>query len=584
MSRVTRIFAATLALCAFIVSGLPTAATPIATQPFQKVWMRTDSPVKNHVVNRTWMWGPEADSVALWEDYAQSPGGKREVQYFDKSRMEVNDPSADQAADWYVTNGLLAEEMITGKVQLGATEFVTKSPAQVNVAGDSNDPNGPTYASFSSLVGYGAIPAGWKITQTVDRAGNVGNDSSLGSYDVTATDVGAPTHHTVASVFWSFMNSSGIIDTDSGTQDAKLFPNPFYATGYPLTEAYWTHVLVGGAQKLVLVQVFERRVLTYTPSNPDGWQVEAGNVGQHYYAWRYGQLGFTPSPVQAPTPTPTPTPTPPDQPTYVQTNVLAYPLDFDPAIAFPALDPQGRIWVAGLNTTTHPALLRYDGFTLAGDWYWNWTSAFLGLDAVHAPYLFTIKVSPTGVDNLYLYAVDVLVEVDSQHITLASEWFPDIPVDDLATDAAKNVYVIGSSGTLEKYTSTGQKYFTRLNPGGLTTILGVYADQSNHVYLVGSEATASGTIGKLVELDTAGNVITSWTTPNVYNFVRTDAAGNFYVGRFKGTEVDKYDATGKAITRIGAGNLTELLSFDVSDSGSVVAADPNGIHLFRVSP
>jgi hypothetical protein len=44
---------------------------------------------------------------------------------------------------------------------------------------------------------------------------------------------------------------------------------------------------------VVLVQVFERRVLTYTPSNPDGWKVEAGNVGQHYYTWRYQQLGKT---------------------------------------------------------------------------------------------------------------------------------------------------------------------------------------------------------------------------------------------------------------------------------------------------
>ncbi|HUZ03363.1 MAG TPA: hypothetical protein VMU89_23715, partial [Thermomicrobiaceae bacterium] len=63
-----------------------------------------------------------------------------------------------------------------------------------------------------------------------------------------------------------------------------------YATGYPLTEAYWTSVLVGGVSRQVLVQVFERRVLTYTPANPSGWQVEAGNVGQHYYTWRYLQL------------------------------------------------------------------------------------------------------------------------------------------------------------------------------------------------------------------------------------------------------------------------------------------------------
>ena len=38
----------------------------------------------------------------------------------------------------------------------------------------------------------------------------------------------------------------------------------------------------------MLVQAFERRVLTYTPSNSDGWKVEAGNVGRHYYEWRYG--------------------------------------------------------------------------------------------------------------------------------------------------------------------------------------------------------------------------------------------------------------------------------------------------------
>jgi hypothetical protein len=36
------------------------------------------------------------------------------------------------------------------------------------------------------------------------------------------------------------------------------------------------------------MQCFERRCLTYTPGNDPAWQVEAGNVGQHYYAWRYG--------------------------------------------------------------------------------------------------------------------------------------------------------------------------------------------------------------------------------------------------------------------------------------------------------
>jgi hypothetical protein len=57
--------------------------------------------------------------------------------------------------------------------------------------------------------------------------------------------------------------------------------------GFPVTEAYWTTAAVGGEDRDVLIQCFERRCLTYTPENPDGWQVEMGNVGQHYYQWRY---------------------------------------------------------------------------------------------------------------------------------------------------------------------------------------------------------------------------------------------------------------------------------------------------------
>ena len=45
----------------------------------------------------------------------------------------------------------------------------------------------------------------------------------------------------------------------------------------------------GRTPQWVLVQPFERRVLTYTPSNAAGWHVEMGNVGRHYYSWRYGK-------------------------------------------------------------------------------------------------------------------------------------------------------------------------------------------------------------------------------------------------------------------------------------------------------
>jgi hypothetical protein len=62
-----------------------------------------------------------------------------------------------------------------------------------------------------------------------------------------------------------------------------------FTLGYPISEPYWTRIKVGGVDRDVLVQPFQRRVLTYSPDNPSGWQVEMGNVGRHYYLWRYGE-------------------------------------------------------------------------------------------------------------------------------------------------------------------------------------------------------------------------------------------------------------------------------------------------------
>ncbi len=95
--------------------------------------------------------------------------------------------------------------------------------------------------------------------------------------------------HTIASVFWEFMNSSGPIEENGQIVTDNLFQHAVYATGYPITEAYWTTIRVGGVEQSVLFQCFERRCLTYTPGNADGWKVEAGNVGLHYYTWRYGE-------------------------------------------------------------------------------------------------------------------------------------------------------------------------------------------------------------------------------------------------------------------------------------------------------
>ncbi len=272
-----------------LITVVGVSAAPPANDAFQRTWARTDKPVADLAVSRTWMWGPEANTGPLTEPYAEAPGGNRTVQYFDKSRMEDNSYRA--TAPWDVTNGLLVVELMTGQMQVGDSAFVTRAPAQENVAGDADDPTGPTYVTFAGLRGAAPAADGATITQRVNRAGTITNDPSLAGQGVTAAyHVTVPgIDHQVASPFWAFMNSSGLVYENGSTTTASLFENPFYATGYPVTEAYWANVKVGGTYRDVLMQCFERRCLTFTPGNPAGWQVEAGNVGQHYYRWRYSE-------------------------------------------------------------------------------------------------------------------------------------------------------------------------------------------------------------------------------------------------------------------------------------------------------
>jgi hypothetical protein len=268
-----------------------TTIAPADTSAFARTWQRTDEPVRQMEANRTWMWGEGPITNPITEEYAESPDGHRTVTYYQKSRMEITHPDADSSELWYVTNGLLVDELITGEMQVGDDSFEQHDPAQENVAGDQNDDASPTYASFGALLDAPAVDDGAPIVQQVDRNGTVTLDLTLAGYGVTAAwHVNEPgINHQVASVFWDFMNSTGTIYEDGAFVDDQLFQNPFYATGYPITEAYWTWVKVAGVSQNVLVQCFERRCLTYTPGNPDGWKVEAGNVGQHYYKWRYGR-------------------------------------------------------------------------------------------------------------------------------------------------------------------------------------------------------------------------------------------------------------------------------------------------------
>lgn len=77
--------------------------------------------------------------------------------------------------------------------------------------------------------------------------------------------------YSVPSYFWTYMNR------------ADLFPGGWlHDIGLPLTGLIGTTTVKNGDTREIVLQAFERTVLTYDSKNPDNWQVERGNIGTDY--------------------------------------------------------------------------------------------------------------------------------------------------------------------------------------------------------------------------------------------------------------------------------------------------------------
>lgn len=263
-------------------------ATKFVDVAFASLWSRSDRPVARQQVSRSWLWGP-AGIMARAESYLQVNGGLRQVQYFDKGRMEINNPGARRSDPWFVTSGLLVNELITGQMQVGNSEYVTREAAGVPIAGDPGDSVGPTYASFTNVVGLRAANrTGDQVNQRLLRDGTVIPFNATGTTVATLSFYATQTGHNIPEVFYDYLTKRDVVYVNGRTQVGQIM-DWVYTMGYPISEAYWTRASIGGTEQWVLVQPFERRVLTYVPTNPAGWQVEQGNVGRHYYRWRYGE-------------------------------------------------------------------------------------------------------------------------------------------------------------------------------------------------------------------------------------------------------------------------------------------------------
>ena len=276
MRRGWMMIAAVALLLAALVSTAVQGASSYADPQFEQQWKQGEAITPN-------FWGP----LSLARDGGPEPylegtyngqTGMRLVQYFDKGRMELTNGK--------VTNGLLATEMTQGKIQTGDATFQPQDPPAIPIAGDPDNP-GPTYAGLASKGKSLFAPATQFTspdkTQGALVATKVAADGTVTT--ATATNGAGPTaivafdsqvKHNVPKAFADYRDKAGLA-----------------TIGLAISEPFLTTVKVSGQPKEVMVQVFERRVLTYTESNPDPFKVEMGNIGLHYYQWRYPPAAAT---------------------------------------------------------------------------------------------------------------------------------------------------------------------------------------------------------------------------------------------------------------------------------------------------
>lgn len=239
----------------------------------------TDLPIEEDRVDRSWVWGPDAITGPIDEAFTGGNGqDERTVQYFQKGRVEV---PVGHDGEWDVTSGLLVNELMSGFVQTGVNSFQEQSPADLPVF----DPEaaGPTYRDLAPLLDQEPLREGNPISQRLAEDGELEIVPALGRRGITTVQPKSAGEHSIAQPFWHFMTSQGEIYDGEEYRIDDLFIDPYFATGFPITEPFWVDV-----QGDVLGQCFERRCLIYGPADGAEWRVQSNDVGIHYFTWRYG--------------------------------------------------------------------------------------------------------------------------------------------------------------------------------------------------------------------------------------------------------------------------------------------------------
>ena len=166
------------------------------------------------------------------------------TQYFEKGRIEDH-RSETQNPAWAFLYGRLVPEMIE------------RNPSG-SVSGTDI-----TYADLRAMnnpANRWAVPNGYRPGTTM-----LTKEGVFVPYD---PQLRAVPGYKVPDFLWRYINRT------------DLFPGGWlHDIGLPMTEAFEATVIKNGETRGIIMQAFERAVLTYDSENPPQWQIERGNIG-----------------------------------------------------------------------------------------------------------------------------------------------------------------------------------------------------------------------------------------------------------------------------------------------------------------
>lgn len=169
----------------------------------------------------------------------------RAAQYFEKGRLEDH-RGAVTDAQWAFMYGRLTAELIADSDRQALPVNATGT-----TYGDLKQRTLPMYRQ--------PVPADF-TTGT--------HELPEGVFVPYEPQLRAAPGYIVPAYFWQYINQT------------RLFPGGWlHDLGLPMTDALVADTVKDGKPRQIMMQAFERTILTYDPLNPPAWQIERGNIG-----------------------------------------------------------------------------------------------------------------------------------------------------------------------------------------------------------------------------------------------------------------------------------------------------------------